>query len=111
MTSSPDTTSPVDGVEPDTRTGRFPGWWVVTGCFLVLMVNSGLAFYGLAVAVGCGFDAAAVTEVSKVFFEQRCERRAAQRSVIEVSPERDDEPHGRFGLCGGDGERSEELMA
>ncbi len=49
MTSSPDTTSPVDGLQPDTRTGKFPGWWVVTGCFLVLMVNSGLAFYGLAV--------------------------------------------------------------
>ena len=49
MTSSPDTASPVDGVGTDTRTGKFPGWWVVTGCFLVLMVNSGLAFYGLAV--------------------------------------------------------------
>ncbi len=29
--------------------GRFPGWWVVVGCFIVLMVNSGFAFYGLAV--------------------------------------------------------------
>ncbi len=38
-----------DGATVDTRTGRFPGWWVVTGCFLVLMVNSGFAFYGLAV--------------------------------------------------------------
>lgn len=27
----------------------FPGWRVVAGCFLVLLVNSGLAFYGLAV--------------------------------------------------------------
>ena len=33
----------------DASTGRFPGWWVVVGCFVVLMVNSGLAFYGLAV--------------------------------------------------------------
>jgi MFS family permease len=29
--------------------GRFPGWWVVTGCFTVLAVSSGLGFYGLAV--------------------------------------------------------------
>ena len=27
----------------------FPGWRVVAGCFLVLMINSGFAFYGLAV--------------------------------------------------------------
>lgn len=27
----------------------FPGWRVVAGCFFVLLVNSGLAFYGLAV--------------------------------------------------------------
>lgn len=29
--------------------GRFPGWRVVAGCFLVLLINAGLAFYGLAV--------------------------------------------------------------
>jgi len=29
--------------------GRFPGWWVVAGCFTVLTVSSGLGFYGLAV--------------------------------------------------------------
>ena len=29
--------------------GRFPGWWVVGGCFTVLAVSSGLGFYGLAV--------------------------------------------------------------
>ncbi len=29
--------------------GSFPGWRVVAGCFLVLLINSGLAFYGLAV--------------------------------------------------------------
>ena len=48
MTSFPDseTTAP-DAV--DHRSGRFPGWWVVAGCFTVLLVNSGLAFYGLAV--------------------------------------------------------------
>jgi MFS family permease len=27
----------------------FPGWRVVTGCFFVLLINSGLAFYGLSV--------------------------------------------------------------
>jgi len=29
--------------------GKFPGWWVVTGCFIVLTTVSGLGFYGLAV--------------------------------------------------------------
>lgn len=31
------------------RQRSFPGWRVVAGCFLVLMINSGFAFYGLAV--------------------------------------------------------------
>ena len=38
--------------EPDPsplQHGRFPGWWVVAGCFTVLAVSSGLGFYGLAV--------------------------------------------------------------
>ena len=29
--------------------GRFPGWTVVAGCFIVLTTSSGLGFYGLAV--------------------------------------------------------------
>lgn len=33
----------------DEPSGGFPGWRVVAGCFVVLLVNSGLAFYGLAV--------------------------------------------------------------
>lgn len=33
----------------DHKQRSFPGWRVVTGCFLVLLINSGLAFYGLAV--------------------------------------------------------------
>ena len=49
MTSSPDVASSEDGIEAGIRTEKFPGWWVVAGCFLVLMVNAGLAFYGLAV--------------------------------------------------------------
>ncbi|MEM9039103.1 MAG: MFS transporter [Actinomycetota bacterium] len=37
--------------ETDRRDGArsFPGWRVVAGCFTVLLVNAGLAFYGLAV--------------------------------------------------------------
>jgi MFS family permease len=34
---------------PPGEHGRFPGWWVVAGCFTVLTVSSGLGFYGLAV--------------------------------------------------------------
>ncbi len=34
---------------PTRSAKQFPGWWVVAGCFVVLTVNSGLAFYGLAV--------------------------------------------------------------
>ncbi len=42
----------VDSTELDAPAGdhgRFPGWWVVAGCFTVLTVSSGLGFYGLAV--------------------------------------------------------------
>ncbi len=35
--------------EPSVEHGRFPGWGVVAGCFVVLTVSSGLGFYGLAV--------------------------------------------------------------
>lgn len=34
---------------PERPLKSFPGWRVVAGCFLVLLINSGLAFYGLAV--------------------------------------------------------------
>ena len=34
---------------PRSRGKKFPGWWVVSGCFFVLMINAGFAFYGLAV--------------------------------------------------------------
>ena len=36
-------------VEAARRADKFPGARVVTGCFIVLMVSSGLGFYGLAV--------------------------------------------------------------
>ncbi|MFK8023914.1 MAG: MFS transporter [Ilumatobacter sp.] len=46
-------TSPEAGsVAPAGRLGAersFPGWRVVAGCFLVLVINAGFAFYGLAV--------------------------------------------------------------
>lgn len=36
--------------EPASRRERgFPGWRVVAGCFVILLVSAGLAFYGLAV--------------------------------------------------------------
>ncbi len=45
------TTSTVDpaAVDGAVAPGRFPGWFVVWGCFIVLTTTSGLAFYGLAV--------------------------------------------------------------
>ncbi len=49
MRSSPDPAVPAGVTLPPPQHARFPGWWVVAGCFLVLLVNSGLAFYGLAV--------------------------------------------------------------
>jgi len=49
MTSSSDIAPASDASVASARSGRFPGWWVVAGCFLVLMINSGFAFYGLAV--------------------------------------------------------------
>ena len=48
MTSFPDSEMTASDTV-DHGSGRFPGWWVVAGCFVVLLVNSGLAFYGLAV--------------------------------------------------------------
>jgi len=31
------------------RKDKFPGWWIVASSFIVMFVNSGLGFYGLAV--------------------------------------------------------------
>ena len=31
------------------RTDKFPGWWVVTGCFFMLFIGSALGFYGMSV--------------------------------------------------------------
>ena len=46
MTSSTEAGAAIDAPPPHKK---FPGWWVVGGCFFVLMINAGFAFYGLAV--------------------------------------------------------------
>jgi MFS family permease len=55
------------------RAGRFPGWRVVTGCFIVLAVTSGLGFYGLAVYLNAfsrerGWNVAAISAATTLFF-------------------------------------------
>lgn len=54
-------------------TGRFPGWRVVAGCFIVLSTSSGLGFYGLAVYLNAfsrerSWDVAAVSLATTLFF-------------------------------------------
>lgn len=51
----------------------FPGWRVVTGCFLVLLINSGLAFYGLAVYLNAfskerGWALGSISFATTIFF-------------------------------------------
>lgn len=51
----------------------FPGWRVVTGCFLVLTTSSGLGFYGLAVYLNAlsnerGWDVSAISLATTWFF-------------------------------------------
>src|SRR5215203_4308354 len=52
---------------------RFPGRRVVTGCFIVLMVSSGLGFYGLAVYLNAfsrekGWPVASISLATTLFF-------------------------------------------
>ena len=52
---------------------RFPGWRVVAGAFIILMTSAGLGFYGLAVYLNAfsrerGWDVAAVSLATTVFF-------------------------------------------
>ena len=52
---------------------RFPGWRVVTGCFIVLTTSSGLGFYGLAVylnafSVERDWEVASVSLATTLFF-------------------------------------------
>ena len=55
------------------RTERFPGWRVVTGCFIVLTTSSGLGFYGLAVYLNAlskerGWDVSSISLATTLFF-------------------------------------------
>ena len=66
MTSAPPT-------PPVVATGRFPGWWVVVGCFTVLGVTSGLGFYGLAVYLNAfskeqGWELSTISFATTLFF-------------------------------------------
>ena len=53
--------------------GSFPGWRVVTGCFIVLTTSSGLGFYGLAVYLNAlsnerSWDVSAISLATTWFF-------------------------------------------
>lgn len=55
------------------RSDRFPGWWVVAGCFVVLTTASGLGFYGLAVYLNAlsnerGWEVSAISLATTWFF-------------------------------------------
>ncbi len=55
------------------RHNPFPGWRVVTGCFIVLTTSSGLGFYGLAVYLNAfskerGWDVSAISLATTWFF-------------------------------------------
>lgn len=58
---------------PSVRRDTFPGWRVVTGCFVVLSISAGLGFYGLAVYLNAfsrerGWDVASISLATTVFF-------------------------------------------
>ncbi len=68
MTSSAD----APAVDAPSRE-RFPGWWVVTGCFIVLATTSGLGFYGLAVYLNAfsneqGWPLSTISLATTLFF-------------------------------------------
>lgn len=58
---------------PAAATDRFPGWRVVTGCFVALTTGSGLGFYGLAVYLNAlsnerGWEVSAISLATTWFF-------------------------------------------
>jgi MFS family permease len=58
---------------PQAATDRFPGGRVVTGCFIVLTVSSGLGFYGLAVYLNAfsrerGWPVASISLATTLYF-------------------------------------------
>jgi MFS family permease len=59
--------------EESARAERFPGSRVVTGCFVILCVSSGLSFYGLAVYLNAfsneqGWSLASISLATTLFF-------------------------------------------
>ncbi len=55
------------------RQGTFPGWWVVAGCFVVLLVSSALGFYGMSVYLNAfskqfGWDISGLSVATTLFF-------------------------------------------
>jgi hypothetical protein len=59
--------------DAEAPTGRFPGWRVVAGCFIVLTVSSGLGFYGFAVYLNAfsneqGWPLGQISLATTVFF-------------------------------------------
>lgn len=60
-------------VDTDERTDTFPGRRVVTGCFIVLTVSSGLGFYGLPVYLNAfsnerGWPVASISLATTIYF-------------------------------------------
>src|SRR5687768_8244005 len=60
-------------VEAPRREDKFPGGRVVAGCFIVLMVSSGLGFYGLAVYLNAfsnekGWPVASISLATTLYF-------------------------------------------
>jgi MFS family permease len=65
----PEATTAADPAPPRV----FPGWWVVAGVFVMLMVTAGLGFYGLSVYLRSltqdqGFSVGQVSGATAVFF-------------------------------------------
>lgn len=55
------------------KSGTFPGWWVVAGCFMVLFVSSALGFYGMSVYLNAfskqfGWDISGLSIATTFFF-------------------------------------------
>jgi MFS family permease len=56
-----------------TRTDKFPGWWVVGACFVLMTMQAGVGFYGLAVFLNAfsnelGWTVASISLATTVFF-------------------------------------------
>jgi MFS family permease len=62
-----------DAALPDRHPGRFPGWYVVTACFVVLATSSALGFYGLATYLNAfskekGWEVGSISLATTMFF-------------------------------------------